>query len=334
MMASELVRGRMKEIETLVRKGSSGSFYEEGKGLVESLVKDVEVREIPVRLVGAREGDVGEYHANWCHQIWYHLGELVRVIERRKERAEAQGGDSWANVDPPEAEVELTNHLKELAKLRALTEATPKLVEGVPREVLFEDGMLEKEDAWEYPRELTLERDAEMGVCWKGQDPGGDWFWLKKELPDAPVLINFELYPVSTIRGGLITAFCVRPLDPATPLSVASSPRMSDYYKNFDAYHFSVTRGATGYCNLRRCGPGLIMLASFSDPCREYGRWYAVEIVKSGPQVELRVDGKLAVCYVDLGVILPVLKGGYFGLRHFQGFEGWCRNVKIVSLEG
>jgi hypothetical protein len=152
-------------------------------------------------------------------------------------------------------------------------------------------------------------------------------------LPEGPVSIEFELQPVSTAVGGLIAAFCAKPLRTDIPLSVASSPRMSDYYKNFDAYHFSVNRGASGYCNLRRCGPGLIMLTSFPDPCPEYRKWYHIEIVKSGSQVELRVGGRLVVCYVDLGFIQPALEGGHFGLRHFQGFRGWHRNVRICGLQ-
>lgn len=33
------------------------------------------------------------------------------------------------------------------------------------------------------------------------------------------------------------------------------------------------------------------MLASFPDPAPEYGKWHAVEVVKAGPPVEIRVEG-------------------------------------------
>jgi hypothetical protein len=107
---------------------------------------------------------------------------------------------------------------------------------------------------------------------------------------------------------------------------------MRDYYANFDAYHFSVHRGSTGYCNLRRCGPGLIMLASFPDPCPDVNRRYHLQIIKAGPQVELRVDGSLVCCYLDLGHILAPLDGGRFALRHFQGFYGRHSDVRIAML--
>jgi hypothetical protein len=75
------------------------------------------------------------------------------------------------------------------------------------------------------------------------------------------------------------------------------------------------------------------MLASFDDPCPEVGRRYEIEIVVNGPQVELRVDGRLICCYVDMGFIQPRLDGGHFGLRHFQGFNGRHRRVRIARLE-
>jgi len=320
-------------IRQLIKDGPVRGLYESAEPLLASLLHGIEMPEPPPMLLSAANSTKEDYEANWNHQLWYHLGELIRVLEGRKERAEAQGGDFWANQPKPEPETELRNQLREIAKLSALMKTSPEFVRNRRGEVFFEDGNLDRLGSWEYPERLAIERDDEKGLCWQGQDPGGDWFWLTESLPDEPISIRFELYPVSTLKGGLIAAFCVKPLDPATPLRTASSPRMSDYYRNFDAYHFSVHRGLSGYCNLRRCGPGLIMLSSFPDPCPDCGRWYEIEIVKAGPQVELRVDGKLAVCYVDLGFIAPALAGGYFGLRHFQGFKGWHRNVCITLLK-
>ncbi len=333
MSAEEVVGRHLPEIRALAEGRPQVGLYDRAKPLLEELLQGVEAPGLPGSLLAAPGATVEDYRANWDHQVWYHLGELVRVSEGRRQRAEAQGGDSWVNVPQPEPERELESHLSELAKLRALMDSTPRLVQAREKDVRFEDALFNKPGAWQYPEGLALERDREKGVCWQGQSPGGDWFWLKQGFADEPVSIQFELHPVSTTRGGLIAAFCVQALKPDTPLAVASSPKMSDYYNNFDAYHFSVNRGTSGYCNLRRCGAGLIMLASFSDPCPDYGKWYRVEIIKNGPQVELRVDGKLVVCYVDLGFIQPCLGGGLFGLRHFQGFRGWHRNLRIVSLQ-
>ena len=333
MSAKERVEPLLTDIRAFADGEPAPDLYERSRPLLAKLLEGVEAPKLPATLLAAPGSTVDDYRANWSHQVWYHLGELVRIMEARKQRAKAQGGDSWVNVPQPQADEELRNHLNELAKLRGLMESTPPMRKANKQRVLFEDPLLGKPDAWEHPQALEIQRDAEKGVCWQGQNPGGDWFWLTQQLPDKPVAIQFDLQPVSTLKGGLIVAFAAKALKPGTPLSVASSPSMADYYKNFDAYHFSVNRGATGYCNLRRCGPGLIMLASFSDPCPQYGKWYKVEIVKAGRQIELRVDGKPAVCYVDLGFIQPCLVGGYFGLRHFQGFRGWHRNVRIVALE-
>jgi hypothetical protein len=284
---------------------------------------------LPMNLYAAPQASIADYLANWNHQLWYHLDELLRIREGRDERRAAQGPDRWVPGPKPSTEDELANQLQELAKLRRLIDVPPKLIETKAGAVLFEDARIDKPGAWEHLPELAVERDPDLGVAWKGQNPGGDWFWLRQPLPDG-VLIEHEVHPKSTIKGGLIIGFAVTPHE-GVPLSKASGGVMRDYYANFECYHFSVHRGSTGYCNLRRCGPGLLMLASFDDPCPET-RWYKLQIVKSGPQVELRVEGKLVCCYLDLGYVAPTLAGGYFGMRHFQGFYGWERNVRVSGL--
>lgn len=300
--------------------------------LLETLLEGIAPPALPEQLVAAPESIAEDYRGNWNHQLWYHLGELVRIHEGRRERAAAQGGDAWINVPKPETEQELTNHLRELAKLRHLIDHTPRLAPTIIEHVLFDDSDLDRAGAWDVPAGLAIERDSERGVRWQGQNPGGDWFWLKQSLPAAPASIQVDLMPISTIKGGLILGFCAEPLTSGAPFSAAGGPRMSDYYNNFNAYHFSVHRGSSGYCNLRRCGPGLIMLASFDDPCPQIDRWYHLEIIKNGPQLELRVDRRLICCYLDYGYIQPALDGGHFGLRHFQGFNGWQRNVSVGVL--
>jgi hypothetical protein len=332
MTPFDVVTRYQADILAIISGSSSPHVGERARPLLDRLLADVPMPAVPAELLAAPRAAASDYAANWSHQVWYHLTELARIREGRKERAQAQGGDSWVNVSAPDPDEELTRQLRELAKLRALLAAMPRLVRPVEQGELVNDPLLDRPGAWEFPEGLAVERDSELGVCWTGQNPGGDWFWLRQPLPDAGVAIRVDLKPVSTIKGGLIAAFCVKPLKPGTPLSVASSPNMGDYFRNFDAYHFSVNRGASGYCNLRRAGPGLIMLASFPDPCPEYGRWYALEIIQRGPQVQLAVDGRLAVCYVDLGCIQPPLAGGLFGLRHFQGFCGWHRNLRVARL--
>jgi len=333
MSATEVVSKSISAIHALADAGPVPQACDNAKPILADLLVGVDAVRPPLALLSAPGAAEADYRANWSHQVWYHFTELARISEGRKVRAHAQGGDSWVNVPAPTPEAELAGQLRELAKLRGLMESMPKLTAAREKAVVFEDAALDRPGDWEHPPGLAVQRDPQMGACWQGQDPGGDWFWLARPLPLGAVSIRFDLHPVSTRKGGLIVGFCVRPLKPGTPLSVTSSPKMSDYFGNFDAYHFSVNRGSSGYCNLRRCGPGLVMLASFPDPCPRYGRWYAVEIVRAGPQVEIRVDGKLAVCYVDLGFIQPALEGGHFGLRHFQGFKSWHRNVRIAQLE-
>lgn len=323
----------MQEIRRLAEAGPKEGLYSEARLLVDKLLAATAAPAVPATLVGAPRATTEEYLANWEHQLWYEMTELDRVAAGRKERAEAQGGDAWTNVPKPMQEAELSAHLREIAKLRALIETPPKLQAAKEGKVLFQDALLDCSGDWEYPPALEVERSKDMGAQWRGQNPGGDWFWLKQTLPDEPVSIRFDVYPVDTLKGGLIVAFAATPVKGGTPLAVASSSSMADYYNNFSAYHFSVNRGSSGYCNLRRTGCGLVMLTSFFDPCPQYGRWYELEIVKAGPQVELRVGGKLAVCYVDLGNIQPLLSGGHFGLRHFQGLNAWHRNVKVTALE-
>ena len=45
------------------------------------------------------------------------------------------------------------------------------------------------------------------------------------------------------------------------------------------------------------------------------------------------VRSKPAVWYLDLDFIQPPPAGGLFGLRHFQGFRGWRRNLRMTELE-
>ena len=332
MDVKDRVIARISEIARCAEAGPDPELYITHAECFDDLLRKLPAPCVPARLLAPPRSTIDDYRANWNHQLWYHCTELVRIVEGRKDRAKAQGGDAWVNAPKPPDVQELQSHVNEIAKLRALLTNPPQLVYPTPATPLVRDDRLDAPDAWEIPDGLEVQRDAEMGVCWQGRSPGGDWFWLRQPLGDGPVSIRFELYPVSTLVGGLITAFCARPRDPRTPLRVASSPKMSDYYANFDAYHFSVNRGASGYCNLRRCGPGLLMLTSFHDPCPDYGKWYGIEVIKDGPQVELRVDGALVACYIDLGFIQPALAGGFLGLRHFQGFRGWHRNVRICGL--
>lgn len=333
MTAKQIVEASILDIRRVAEAGPKEGLYTQAGPLVEKLLAGTAGPVIPATLLGAPGATAADYVANWEHQLWYEMTELDRVAASRKERAQAQGGDSWTNVPKPLQEAELASHLQEIAKLRALIENPPKLFAAKQGKVLFQDALLDRSGAWEYPPALEVERNEDMGVRWRGQNPGGDWFWLKQTLPDQSVSIRFDVYPVDTLKGGLIVAFAATPVKPGTPLAVASSSSMADYFNNFSAYHFSVNRGSSGYCNLRRTGCGLVMLTSFSDPCPQYGRWYELEIVKAGQQVELRVGGKLNVCYVDLGNIQPALNGGHFGLRHFQGLNAWHRNVQVTTLE-
>jgi hypothetical protein len=330
MNTLEHIARHITDIRGIAEAPPAATLRTQAAGLLQALLSDIQAPTLPAHLLRARGAGVADYQANWEHQIWYHLGELLRIHEGRKERAAAQGGDSWANIPKPAPDLELGSQLKELAKLVALIDHTPPLLDAEAGQVLFEDRLLDRVDAWDIPEHLEVERDPVKGARWKGYKPGGHWFWLKQAIPARPVSFACESNALPE-EGGLIIAFCARPRGPDVTFKMTSTLNMSDYYKNYDCYHFSVTRNQSGYSNLRRCGSGLIMLASFADPCPAPGQWHHIEIVKNGPQIDLRADGRLAACYLDFGYIQPVLDGGFFGIRHFGGLNAWHRNVRIAA---
>jgi len=334
MSIRETVSGCIDELRNATQSGSGTTIRKDADNVITKLLAGAVAAQAPDCLLRAPESVAGDYQANWNHQVWYHLTELERIHDGELDRAEKQGGDAWVGAPRPEPEDEMASQIRELAKVVACIDSPPPLVDAVPGETLFEDALLDREGAWDWPDGLAIERDETDGTAWQGQNPGGDWFWLKSELPDSPLSIAFDLKPISTILGGLIIGFCAKPVKPGTPWSVASGPLMGDYFNNFSAYHFSIHRGDTGYCNLRRAGVGLLMLASFPDPCPDKGRWYRIEVVKNGDQIELRVDGRLSVCYLDRGHVQPLLGAGHLGFRHFQGFYGWQRNLRISRVGG
>lgn len=332
MNSVELIAHHIASIRHYADQPAVPNLRRQANALLNTLLPATTTFPLPNHLFAASDSTIADYHANWAHQIWYHLGELVRIHDGRRERAAAQGGDSWANAPKPSPEQELNNQLKEIAKLVALIDHTPTLHRTGPSATLFADRLLDRNEAWDIPDGLDVERDPVNGTRWKGYQPGGHWFWLRQAIPARPVSFVLESNALPE-DGGLIVAFCARPRGPSVTFKMTSTLNMSDYYKNYDCYHFSVTRNRSGFSNLRRCGTGLIMLASFPDPCPSPNQWHQIEILKNGPQIELRADGRLSACYLDYGYVQPRLDGGFFGIRHFGGFNAWHRNVRIAAYE-
>ncbi|MBN1670765.1 MAG: DUF1961 family protein [Kiritimatiellae bacterium] len=280
-----------------------------------------------------------DYATFWKNNVRWSANELVRLMGGDK-RPPRLGADQWKSF-PGEAWFAAAQW-KELRKSLQLLAAPPAFTAAAEREELFRDSMCEDSGAWDVPRGLPVERGPELGTTWCGKTDklvwnpaptSGTWLWLKQQLAGSFVFRQRYLATqTGEQRGLLILALCAAPLDSATAWEHASGPTMAHYYDYFDSYHFSLTRGGSGYTNLRRCGPGLVMLTSGSDPAQEAGRWYETAVVKHEGILDLYVDGRLACSYLDLGALAPRLDAGRIGFRHVQTFVAQHRDVRIAAL--
>jgi len=282
----------------------------------------------------------GEHMEQWRIGVCWSAAEILRLA-RGEGRPKGMGGDTW--TDEPGAVHMAKAQWKELAKSISLLDNPPRLLPAATTETLLSDPMTQDLGHWDIPRGLSVTWDKEDGVCWCGKtdklvwnpDPtSGTWLWLNRNIEDGFLFRQkFRTLYLGGERGGLlIIAFCAAALDAATSWEHASGPTMGDYYNYFDSYHLSVARARSGYCNLRRCGPGLILLANGEDPSREENRWYETVILKSGGVIDLYVDGALANSYLDCGHITPRLDKGRIGLRHVQVYEGQHRDVCVEKI--
>ncbi len=281
-----------------------------------------------------------DYAAQWLEGLKWAASELLR-LQGAGNRPPHMGGDSW-NEERFVKEL-IQGQKRELLKCTRLLLEPPCFEIVQEGAVLCTDTMQQDSGLWEYPRGLTVERDDENGTTWCGkttdlewnpEPTSGTWLWLKQDIPDT-FSFSQRFKTLEGMENGalLILAFAARPLDESTRWEHASGPTMGYYYNYFDAYHFSVSRAGTGFCNLRRCGPGLIMLASGSDPAENLDQWYETRIVKNRGAVDLYVDGVLCSSYLDIGSVTPRLKTGRIGFRHVQTFRGCHRDVRITGLE-
>ena len=280
-----------------------------------------------------------EYSDQWMIRLQWAANELLRTF-RGEGRAKGLGGDNWRSYRGDDWFADA--QWKELAKCVRLLEQPPAFETARPAAVVVEDAMTSDTALWDIPRGLAVDRHPEHGAQWCGKTDklvwnptptSGAWLWLGREIEDGFVFTQ-RFRTLGGVSGGglLIMAFCARPLDAQTSWEHASGPTMAYYYNYFDSYHFSVSRAHSGYCNLRRCGPGLVMLASGGDPTREEDRWYETVIVKRGGIIDLYVDGELVNSHLDCGLLAPRLDRGRIGFRHVQRYVAQHRDVRVQRL--
>lgn len=281
-----------------------------------------------------------DYAEQWLEGLKWAASEVLR-LHGAGERPPHMGGDKWR--EPPSVENLIRGQERELLKCTRLLLDPPVFEPAREGAVLCADTMQKDTGLWDYPRGLRVERDEENGTTWCGKTTGlkwnpkptsGTWLWLKEEMPDTfSFSQRFKTLEGMDSGALLIMAFAAAPLDASTDWEHASGPGMGYYFNYFDAYHFSVSRAGTGFCNLRRCGPGLIMLASGSDPAEDLDRWYETRIVKDCGAIDLYVDGVLCSSYLDIGSLTPRLKTGRIGFRHVQIYKGCHRDVRVIELK-
>jgi hypothetical protein len=296
--------------------------------------------ELPSQWPTLLDAPEGPHKALWWNMARWAACELIRMADGGGPRPPRMGGDRWKEYAGDEWFVDA--QWKELKKAIMLIANPPKLVAPEKVENLVTDPMTADSGLWEYPEGLDVHRDAVEGTRWCGktdklawnpEPTSGTWLWLKQELPSRFVLSqNYYTVGELTANGLLIQAICAKRLPETQSWDHASGPNMGFYYDFFDSYHFSASRGDTGYCNLRRCGPGLIMLSSIVDPARESGVWRQTQILKHEGIIDFYVDGRLSCSYLDLGLITPRLDTGRFGFRHVQHYTACHKNFVVDRL--
>lgn len=154
------------------------------------------------------------------------------------------------------------------------------------------------------------------------QGGAGCMAFCKKEFPDS-IIIEYDLRVLTT--NGLVINFIAsqgrRGEDMISDLPERKGV-FADYVSNpnLRSYHVSVSRydddgTHTGVSNWRR-NPGLFLMAQQPDLCKEPKRWYHIKIVKSGPFLQMEVDGNLAGGFIDSDEIPePIPSEGKIGFR-------------------
>jgi hypothetical protein len=171
---------------------------------------------------------------------------------------------------------------------------------------------------------VSLQNGALRLAC-EGSRQGaeGVMAFCKLDFPDD-IVLEYDLL-VETHNGLLITFVGMQGLNGEDALT--GVPPRSGVFNDYvgdnastRSYHVSICRyddkgEHTGVSNWRR-NPGLHLLTSGPDLCRETGRTYRVRITKSGPQLAVYVDGQPGASVVDPQSLPgPIPTAGKIGFR-------------------
>ena len=174
------------------------------------------------------------------------------------------------------------------------------------------------------------------------QGGAGAQAFCLKDFPDG-VAIEYDL-KVLTKNGLVITFLAIKGAkgeDLFSPELPKRTGVFGDYVRSerLVSYHVSVSRyddkGVhTGESNWRR-NPGLNMMKSGEDLCKEINRWYRIRLVKDGGHCQLGVDGKLAHEFTDPGELkTPLPADGKVGFRAIGSeVRMLVRNFKVTALK-
>lgn len=181
------------------------------------------------------------------------------------------------------------------------------------------------------PGELRLDCKSKMGMV-------GAMAFCKQDFPDN-IAIEYD-FMVENHDGLFITFVAMTSLEGKDAIADAPPRRgvFEDYYNGTRSYHVSICRynddgTHTGVSNWRR-NPGLHLMVSGEDLCRDTGKLYHVKITKRGPHCLVEVDGQRGAEFTDPQTLPgPIPAGGKFGFRAI-GADAVFRvsNVQVTSL--
>jgi hypothetical protein len=213
--------------------------------------------------------------------------------------------------------------------------------------VLFEENFKDLAN-WRHEGDGAMKLDKEEPgtlrlECLESRQGGaGAQAFCLKDFPDG-IAVEYDL-KVLTRNGLVITFVAIKGsqgedlFDPALPKRTGV---FGDYVRSdrLVSYHVSVSRyddkGVhTGESNWRR-NPGLNLMKSGQDFCKEINRWYRIRIVKDGGHCQLGVDGKLAHEFADPGELkAPLPADGKVGFRAIGSeVRMLARNFRVTALK-
>ena len=178
---------------------------------------------------------------------------------------------------------------------------------------------------------LRLDCQSKMGFV-------GAMAFCRRDFPDN-IAIEYDLI-VENHNGLLITFVAMTGLNGEDALTTAP-PRtgiFEDYYNGTRSYHTSICRYEddgthTGVSNWRR-NPGLHLMTSGPDLCRQTQKRYHVKVAKSGPRCAVEVDGQPGANFTDPQTLpSPIPTTGKLGVRAIGGHAIFkVSNVKVLAI--